>query len=184
MSDVPTAGEYMSRCTFAVHPEDDMFGAIVTLVYRGLPAVPVIDNEDRLVGILTDKDCLRIVSHSAYEGYPGGLHVGKVSDYMSPVKATLEPRMDMFVVAGIFLETHFVTLPVLEEGKVVGVITRRDVLRGIQAWQRRVEAAKSHDREAIERAQKRPTSIEQMQKVLGSHKKEQVAEVFRRGRKS
>ena len=92
--------------------------------------------------------------------------------------------MDMFLVADVFLETHFVTLPVLEAGKVVGVLTRRDVLRGIQAWQREVEVAKSHDREAIMRAQERPTSIEQMQKVLGSHKKEQVAEVFRRRRKS
>jgi len=184
MSKLPTAREYMAKCTFAIHPEEDIFGAIDIMVYRGLPAIPVVDEQDRLVGILTDKDCLRIVSYMVYEGYPDGLHTGAVADYMSPVKATLEPHMDIFLVAGIFLKTQFVTLPVLEEGKIVGVISRRDILRGILSWQRRERIAEVHDREAFEQTQKRPTSIEQMQKVLGAHKREQAAEVFRQSRKS
>jgi len=182
MEAIPTALEFMSQLLFVVHPDDDIFEAIDALVARGFSGSPVIDEKSHLIGILTDKDCLRIVSHSAYEGSPEGLRSGKVSDFMSPVKSTLEPQMDMFVVAGIFLQSNFATLPILEEGKVIGVINRRDVLRGIQAWQRRDEVAKSKDREDIERTQKRPTSIEQMQKVVGSHKKEQVAEVFRKRR--
>jgi len=177
MSDVPTAGECMSKPLLILQPQEDVFTAIATLTAKGYSGAPVVDEDNRLVGILTDKDCLRTVSSSVYEE---GLHGGKVSDYMSPVKATVDANMDLFAVAHCFLKTNFVVLPVLQQGKLIGRISRRDVLRGIQRWQHHDADKKRRELQAMEEGQKRPSSIEKMQKMVAEHKKEHVAEAFRK----
>jgi CBS domain-containing protein len=95
---------------------------------------------------------------------------------MSAVKETITPDMDLLAVASIFLQNFFSCLPVQEGGKLVGVIHRLDVLRGIAEWERRLEA----DREEHERAGMRPSSIEEMQRVVGTHTKDQVVERFKK----
>jgi predicted transcriptional regulator len=58
----------------------------------------------------------------------------RVQDYMHPIEMTIDSRMDILRVAQIFLEKPFRRLAVVDEGKLVGQITRRDIVRGMQRY--------------------------------------------------
>ncbi len=55
-----------------------------------------------------------------------------VAEYMTPDVVTVPPTVDIYYVAGIFLKNKFRRLPVVKDGKIVGAITRYDLLRVIQ----------------------------------------------------
>jgi CBS domain-containing protein len=134
MQEIPPIREFISKPLITLHPEDDIFYAIDTLVSKKYSGAPVVDDEGRLIGLLTEKECLLTVSNAAYDE---GLEGGKVSDYMKPIEETVDIGMDLFTVANVFLQSHVFILPVLDRDKLVGRISRRDVLRGLYEWQRR-----------------------------------------------
>lgn len=171
MKEAPTARSWMEAAECVLRPDDDMQRAVPLLTRHQVAAVPVCDGENRLVGLLTEKDCLRTYCHWVYEG----LHGGRVADFMSPIKATIPPDMDLLSVASIFLQSYFPSLPVVEDGRLVGMIHRLSVLRGIFRWQQSLEQARvSHEHEP-----ERPSTIEEMQRVIGSHTREQIVTRFK-----
>ncbi|HXV62471.1 MAG TPA: CBS domain-containing protein [Vicinamibacteria bacterium] len=171
---IPTARDAVSRYMIVLRPDQDLLGAIDTLVRKRAQGAPVLNEEGDLVGILTEKDCLRLLSNSAY----GELAGGNVGDYMSSVKVTLTVDMDLFSVAEAFLATNFPVLPVLEQGKLVGRISRLDLLWQIKALER--DIARERAREERERKERdNPSSIDRMQRFAGSHSPEQLAELLR-----
>ncbi|MCP4643040.1 MAG: sulfatase-like hydrolase/transferase, partial [bacterium] len=109
----------------------------------------------------------------------GSLAGGKVRDYMSPVAFTITPGMDLFTIAQIFLAANFASLPVIEEGALIGRISRQDMLRGIQRLQRAVDVKRTRDGQALEVMQN-PESVEELQKLAGSQSREQMAAVLSR----
>jgi len=146
-----------------------------------MPAAPVVDSRLHFVGMLTEKDCIRVVSVSAFHRPRGG----KVSDFLSPVAQVLRADMDLFRVSELFLSCNFPMLPVVEGEKLVGCISRQNMLNGImemtrarQAEDEELERIEGKSAEAVER----PRSIEDMQKTFASHSREQL--VGRLGRKT
>jgi predicted transcriptional regulator len=73
---------------------------------------------------LSEKDCLRVFASGAYYNGAGG----QVSDYMTRAVSTIEPDDELFQVADLFMTHSFRRLPVVEGGKLVGQVSRRDVL--------------------------------------------------------
>lgn len=171
---IPTARDAVSRYMIVLRPDQDLLAAIDTLVRKRAQGAPVLNEEGELVGILTEKDCLRLLSNSAY----GELAGGKVSDYMSTVKVTLTVDMDLFSVAEAFLQTNFPVLPVLERGKLIGRISRLDLLRQIKELERDIERERAQE-ERDRRERDDPSSIDRMQRFAGRHTPEQLAELMR-----
>ncbi len=174
MRRVPIARDVMSSSVFTLHPEMDVCEAIDVLLRKRASGAPVVDDDKRFVGVLTEKDCLRVLSHSAF----GTLECGRVCDFMSAVKGTVDVHMDIFAVAQVFLTGNFPTLPVVEDGSLVGVITRQDVLRGIQAMLHGLDAKKRRDERTL-RILQSPSSIKEMQEVVATQPRESVAALFR-----
>jgi predicted transcriptional regulator len=167
---LPTARNAMTDWRLVLHPETDLLQAIRDLVSRRAAGAPVVHEDGTLVGVLTEKDCLRVLANRAY----GEVHGGMVRDVMSTVKAEVTPEMDLFAVAHVFLESNFPVLPVTQQGKLVGRISRQDMLREVQRFireQRRVksEAAQPHGR----------TGIENMQRIAADASPAQLAELLR-----
>jgi CBS-domain-containing membrane protein len=175
MVNVPTVRRWMRECGRSLRPDDEMAEAIEFLTAHKCPAISVIDEVGRLVGILTEKDCLRTFCSWVYNGVSGG----KVRDYMSPVKAVIEPDMDLLAVASVFLQNFFPALPVIADGKLVGMISRLEVLRGIAEWQRQREKERSA-RRTPGRGPERPDSIRDLREVVLSHDREQTVQRFHR----
>jgi predicted transcriptional regulator len=175
MVKVPTARDCMSPTCPVVHPDMEVMDAIDMLVNKRASGAPVVDKENRLVGILTEKDCLRVLSNSVY----GQIEEGPVRDYMSPVNVTVSAGMDLFAVAQVFLGSNFASLPVLEEEKLIGRISRKDMLKGIQKLQSRILLERRREESELEVMQ-HPRTMAEIQHMVATQKKEQLAALFSR----
>jgi CBS domain-containing protein len=129
MAKLPVVREHMDKRVPTLRPETDILDAIGFLLKNRVTGAPVVDKTGRLVGILTEKDCLKLVA----VGVDGNLPRGNVAAFMTPDPATIPPDMDVYYVAGLFLKRDFRRFLVVEDGKLVGAITRFDILRVIQA---------------------------------------------------
>jgi CBS domain-containing protein len=129
MAKLPVVREHMDKRVPTLRPETDILDAIGFLLKNRVTGAPVVDKSGRLVGILTEKDCLKLVA----VGVDGNLPRGDVATFMTPDPATIPTDMDVYYVAGLFLKRDFRRFLVVEDGKLVGAITRFDILRVIQA---------------------------------------------------
>jgi len=81
------------------------------------------------VGVLSEKDCLNLVVQSGYHGRD----YGYVEDYMSKEVVCVNSDLDLVHVTEEFIKYRKRRFPVIENGILIGVISRRDVLRAIQS---------------------------------------------------
>ena len=163
MVDIPTARDVMTRWLMTLSPDADLIQAIEGLVGKRMAGAPVVNTRGELVGLLTEKDCLRLLSRSR----PGTLARGTVADYMSIVRVTVDIDADLFTVINHFLRTNFPVLPVLEHGQLAGRVSRLDLLRQVD---RLIAAFQGELGRAME--QPRPGSIEQLQRRAASFRSE------------
>lgn len=175
---IPTASDLMEDADVVFSPGMDLLDAIDELAQHKASAAPVVDENRHLLGMLTEKDCIRILSGSAFYRPRGGT----VEDFMSVVRLAVEPEMDLFRVSELFLDNNFPMLPVVDRGKLVGCISRQDMLRGIMelthAWRRVQSKLEEEAGEAVER----PSSIQDLQEVFSKYSKGQLVRRF--GRRS
>ena len=118
----------MTKKLITFTPETQVLNAINTLISYRISGAPVLDEEGNLMGMLSEIDCMETYVQSTYHNEMGGL----VKDFMSTEVKTISSSMGIVDLAEYFLETHFRRLPVVDNGKLVGQVSRRDVLRAIQ----------------------------------------------------
>ncbi len=128
MAQLPTVRMFMDQWVHTLTPDTDIHSAVALLLSRHVTGAPVINEAKEVVGILTEKDCLRLVA----KGHNSDELQGLVADYMTTKVTTVPPEMDIYFAAGVFLQNYFRRLPVVEDGKLIGAITRFDILRAIQ----------------------------------------------------
>ena len=129
MSEIlPKVKNYMTTKVISVKPEMDVCRAIELLLDHRISGAPVVNDENELVGILSEKDCIQIMANESFHDVP----CGSVSDYMTEPCKTLHPNDDIYTAVDMFLHSTYRRSPVLEDHKLVGVISRRDILKAIQ----------------------------------------------------
>ena len=129
MEKLPIVRDHMDTEVWAVKPETEILDAVGLLLEHRVTGAPVVDDAGHLVGMLTEKDCLRLVATGADANRPRGT----VADFMTTALTTISPDTDVYYAAGLFLHQSFRRLPVGEAGTLVGAITRFDILRVIHA---------------------------------------------------
>ena len=108
-------------------PDQEINEVIDIIIEKRISGAPVLDENRKLVGIISEKDCLRIIVDQAYHNLP---HISpKVSDYMTKDVKTLSSQSDVVAAATEFLNTNIRRMPVVENGALIGQISRRDILR-------------------------------------------------------
>ena len=124
---------YMAKQVVSFSPDQDIWQAIEVMLKKGVSGGPVLDKEGRLVGILSEKDCLRVLIDTAYNNHPH--QKDKVALYMSSKVISIPMEQDIFDVAKAFLNSNYRRFPVLDkEGRLRGQISRRDVMRAAQKF--------------------------------------------------
>lgn len=121
-------GDYMTQSIMTFRPEQDVIAAARILAQRGFSGAPVVDDRGNLAGILSDTDCIRAMVKFGFDPDWRGL----VSDFMSPNVETVDIEDSILDVAQRFTEKRFRRYPVMEDNRVVGVISRIDVLRALE----------------------------------------------------
>lgn len=130
MRSLPVVSDFMDKSFSTVTPTTRIGAAIELMLKKGLTGILVVDEETRLVGILSEKDCLKILLQEGFHRMPDD----RVSSYMHKSLKTIDSGRDIIQVAQIFLENTFRRLPVVDDGKLVGQITRRDIVRGMHNY--------------------------------------------------
>lgn len=129
MSRLPSVREYMDTDVPTVSPETPILEGIDLLIERHVTSAPVVDASGAVVGILSEKDCLMVLALGSDNDRPGG----RVADYMTKKVVQIPSRMNIYYAAGLFLNHSFRRLPVVDNGQLVGAITRYDILKAISA---------------------------------------------------
>ncbi len=106
-------------------PSVDVFDAIALLLKHKISGAPVVDEQGGFVGVFSEKDCLSLLVAAVYEQLPNT----KIAGFVETDARTVDETADLLSIAQIFLSTSFRRLPVVRDGKLVGQISRRDVLR-------------------------------------------------------
>jgi len=117
--------DYMVSAMITVQPHVDIVEAAQTLQEYRLSGIPVVDDHKRLVGFLSEKDCLHTVLSAVYNQDYGDL----VSDRMTKELRTVHPTDNITDVAERFLKDGVRMYPVLDKDVLVGVISRQSVLK-------------------------------------------------------
>ena len=120
--------DYMSGKLVAFSPDTDVLDAIHELLQHRISGAPVVDNFGNLVGMLSELDCMQVVLTSGYHGEPGG----PVSDLMVTDVKTVDANMSIIDLAQLFMKSGLRRYPVLMDNRLVGQISRRDVLRALE----------------------------------------------------
>lgn len=122
-----TVQDFMATPVVSVTPQTDIYEAIRLLIEEHISGLPVIDENGRAVGFLSEKDCFKAAFCCGYYHDRGG----PVSDYMARALATVNAETDIVTVAEMFLNGPYRRFPVVSAERVVGVISRREALKAL-----------------------------------------------------
>ena len=121
--------EWMTANVLTMDPQMEILRAIRLLVENRISGAPVVDEYGNLVGVLTEKDCMRVALESGYHGHYGG----QVREFMNLDVQTVDAQASIVALARRFDTEAFRRYPVLEGNRLVGQISRHDVLRALLA---------------------------------------------------
>jgi CBS domain-containing protein len=146
---VYTAGDLMTRDVAVVHPETSLLEAVQLLARRHISGMPVMDDAGAVIGMMTEGDLIRW--HEGFsekqarwldmlaEGeelaaeFLEGLHEQhrKVRSVMSPSVAAVTEDTLARDIARLMYAKNIKRVPVLREGKLVGIVARSDLVRAL-----------------------------------------------------
>jgi CBS domain-containing protein len=119
--------DYMSRNLITFSPDQSVMDVMNILIKKKISGGPVVNEKNELLGIISEGDCMKEISNSRYHNHP--MQDVKVKDHMATAVETLEGNMNVFDAADKFLSSRRRRFPILENGKLVGIISQKDVLK-------------------------------------------------------
>ncbi|MEZ2353530.1 CBS domain-containing protein [Caballeronia sp. RCC_10] len=142
------ASDIMTKSIISASPEMSVRDAAGTMVFAGISGMPVIDEEGKLLGIVTEGDLMHRAELGTglkdrawwLEMLPSARdmasqyvkeHARKVKDVMSTDVATITESCPIGDIADLFAQRHIKRVPVMRDGRVVGVISRANLIRAL-----------------------------------------------------
>ena len=118
----------MAKTLTTFRPDTDVLDAVHELVTHRIAGAPVVDSDGNLIGVLSELDCMQVALNAGYHGNWGG----PVSEFMSDDVQTVDAEMNIIDLAQVFVNSKFRRFPVMDGNRLIGQISRRDVLRALQ----------------------------------------------------
>ncbi|MCA1764323.1 MAG: CBS domain-containing protein [Flavobacteriales bacterium] len=125
--------DFMSKKLQTFLPTQSVGEVAQILIDKKLSGGPVVDENGHLIGIISEGDCLKEIVRGKYMNSP--IHSGKVEDHMVREVKTTTPEAGILEVAQRFLNEKVRRFPVLKDGSLIGQISQRDILRGVNGLQ-------------------------------------------------
>lgn len=139
-------GEVMTSPAITVHEAATVKQAIGLLQMHSITAMPVIDDHDDIVGVVSEADVIREMvlpdprAHEVPVQLASPPFHCRVTDVMSHHPLTVSGRTELAQAAELMTSTAVKSLPVVDRGRVVGVISRGDIIRLLAREDPRIEA--------------------------------------------
>jgi CBS domain-containing protein len=119
------AEDIMVTRLVTLRPETDVFKAIEILVKNKISGAPVVDDNNRLLGMFSERCCMQYLIDAAYEGLPAN----EVRAFMDTEPTTAQRKTQLMSIANFFLVSPSRRMPVVHNEMLVGQVSRRDVIR-------------------------------------------------------
>lgn len=117
------AKDIMTEKVISVTEDTPIYQAVELLVENNISGIPVITEDRILIGILTEKDVL-----SLFYGNEEDENL-TVQDFMTPHTVFFDANENLINVCDYLLNNYFRRVPVVSDGKLVGIISRRDIIK-------------------------------------------------------
>jgi predicted transcriptional regulator len=121
--------KFMATKLITFHPTTDIKEAIDIILKHRISGAPVIDHQRNLVGMLSESDCIKTIIDGPYNNHPTA--GGTVADFMSTKVVTVDVSKTILDIAYEFTNSPYRRFPVVDKGRLVGQISRSDILRAI-----------------------------------------------------
>ena len=122
-----TVKDFMATKLITFLPKTPIEVAVGTCLKNKISDTPVINEKNELIGVISEKDCMRTLMEYSYHNDLGGL----VEDYMSEKLEKINVYDTISQVADKFIQSRCRRFPVMDGNRLVGQISRRDILRAI-----------------------------------------------------
>jgi len=119
--------DYMTTNLITFKPEQSVEEVIDSLISNKISGGPVVNENNELVGIISEGDCLKQISDSRYYNMP--MAQDNVEKRMVTNVETIDGNMNVFDAANKFLESKRRRFPIVQEGKLIGQISQKDILK-------------------------------------------------------
>ncbi len=119
--------DYMTRDVVTLKPDMDVLQAIAILLKHNISGAPVVGPGGELLGMLTERDCMRVGLDAAFHQQSGGT----VADYMATDVITVSAEESIVDTVRRFYDGYYLRYPVVDSSGLVGVISRSDLMRVI-----------------------------------------------------
>lgn len=120
-----TARDFMVKKLITLRPDMDVIDAVQRLLKNRISGAPVVDASGQFVGVFSEKCAMQVLLDAAYEQLPSN----EIRLFMDTEAQTIAPDSQLLSIAQVFLLTSYRRLPVLEDGRLIGQVSRRDVMR-------------------------------------------------------
>ena len=139
------ARDVMSSPVITLRPDTPAHAAAALLVSHGFTGAPVVTAEGGVLGMATEADLLR--GRIQPEGWTVERRPELTAEtVMTPTAYTFGPEDDLADITSLMLERSIRSVPIIDDGRLVGIVTRRDILRCVarreltsaEVWQRRM----------------------------------------------
>jgi CBS-domain-containing membrane protein len=143
-----TVKDIMTREIITVSPETEIIQATKLLLENRINGIPVTDETGKLLGILCQSDLIAqqkklpipsfftfldglitLTSMKQIEKQVQKIAAITVAQAMTPNPVTVQPETDIETVAALMVDKNFHTIPVVDEGKLVGIVGKEDILK-------------------------------------------------------
>lgn len=119
--------DYMTTQLITFRPDQSVQEVVESLIKNKISGGPVVNNRQELIGIISEGDCLKQLSESRYYNMP--LQHDNVEKRMARDVETIDGNMDVFDAANKFLKSKRRRFPIVENGKLIGQISQKDILK-------------------------------------------------------
>ncbi len=121
------AREMMTKNLVTLAPDLNVFKAIDILLKKRISGAPVVESDGSFVGVFSESSCMKFITNAAYDSLPDA----SLLPFIDIAPPTISPETDLLSICQTFLDQATRRLPVLEDGRLLGQISRRDVMRKI-----------------------------------------------------
>lgn len=120
--------DYMSTKIISFKASQTIEEVIETLIQNKISGGPVVNEQNELIGIISEGDCIKQISESRYYNLPIDKN-NTVEKAMNTEVETIDANMNIFDAANKFLDSRRRRFPILKNGKLIGLISQKDVLK-------------------------------------------------------
>ena len=122
------ASDVMQTDLITVSQDTPILEAMELIVENRITGLPVVGEDMKLAGIISEKDILKIAYQVIAGSYDPGPSTDKVKDFMTNDVIIFRPHDNLADICQCFLDKPFRRVPVVEDGRLVGLISRKDII--------------------------------------------------------